>query len=144
MQLTPQSDRIAFWSFTSASATFYAASSCLRELRKKEGIADSSLRYATACAFVVLYGRAFKQKKDVRLIEDMVPDEFRALHKHLLTLRDKTFAHFDPDGPDPAAGVWNKAKITARSGGFSAALNYFILDEPSQQRAEELISELQK
>jgi hypothetical protein len=144
MREVPRKDRLAFWTFTSASATFQAARRCLKELRKDGGVQDNNLRYAIVCAFVVFYGRAFKQKKDVRLIEAMIPEEYKALHKHLLVLRDKTFAHLDPDGPDANAGALNKSRIEAKEGGFSSALNFFNLKEEDQKRAEKLLLELEK
>jgi len=44
----------------------------------------------------VLYGRPFKQKR-IRLPEQIIPSDFTQLHKLLLDMRDKLYAHTDLD-----------------------------------------------
>ncbi|HXT39475.1 MAG TPA: hypothetical protein VN887_05580 [Candidatus Angelobacter sp.] len=53
-------------------------------------------------ALHTLYGKPLKQRKEVRVGEDIVPSEFKDIHASLITMRDKIHAHTDVDGPTTA------------------------------------------
>jgi hypothetical protein len=50
-------------------------------------------------AIVTLSARPFKQRKAVRLTEDIVPAESRGTHDDVIEIRDKSIAHRDLDAP---------------------------------------------
>lgn len=132
--------RRAFWKYTSAHTTFSAASEALKEMRNDK--ISTNLRYAMVCAFIVLAVRPFKQKKTVRLDEALIPREFKALFKHLVTLRDKTYAHMDPDGLDDSDLVYNKARIKVSGSGMASSINFFRLTPTEAAKAEKMLEAL--
>jgi hypothetical protein len=139
VKLISQEVRLDFLKYTSSAATFRAAKDTLVESRKP-GL-KSSLRYSMWCAFYVLYGRPFKQqKKKANLDERMVPKEYEKIHLRLITLRDKVYAHTDRGRipVDDADGMFNKAMLTVRGGGFFVAINHFPFSDETVKHVEEL------
>jgi hypothetical protein len=55
-------------------------------------------------AILVSYARPFKQRRKVRLEEEVIPAEFKGTHDENIDLRDKVIAHRDTNGP---SGSWN-------------------------------------
>lgn len=99
MMNAPYKDRIEFWKLQHASSTFDQVTQ-LCEWILKEGIdGGHPLHVPLMAALHTLYGRPFRQRKDFRIAEDLVPANYRDDHVMLLTMRDKIHAHTDADGP---------------------------------------------
>ena len=92
------SDRINFFKFRIAAHPFQEALAILEELEKGHE-EDKLIKHPFWTAFVVSYTRPFKQRKKLRISEDMVPDEHRSEHQALMVFRDKLLVHMDLNGP---------------------------------------------
>ena len=67
-------------------------------------------------AIVTLYARPFKQRKVVRLSEDIVPAEFRSTHDDIVEIRDKSIAHRDLDAPVADWGFISQVRVNVQAG----------------------------
>jgi hypothetical protein len=85
-----------FWLMFQANETFKAVQQACLEL-VHSGISDASLLYYPLIAGIIcLYGKPFKRSAGVgKLPIEMVPEEQLDLHKSLLVIRDKLYAHSD-------------------------------------------------
>ena len=68
-------------------------------LEENHTYSRSIMRWALTAAIVTAYARPFKQRPEVKLIDDVIPTEFRPLHDEAIVQRDKVIAHRDLDGP---------------------------------------------
>ena len=82
-------EREQCWMYQRAAFTFQRAHSIACALRDVELRRDRERSYPLIIALYVLYGRPFKQRKSVRIPEDLVPTEFTRCHATMITLRDK-------------------------------------------------------
>ena len=96
MKKLPQTKRLEYWKYQCAALTFLRAKDVGEYLIEHK---TSPLAYQLLTALYVLYGRPFKQRKQVRIPEQLVPSEYAEEHSLLLDLRDKMFAHVDTNGP---------------------------------------------
>jgi hypothetical protein len=94
----PRSERLDFVKYKLAEIHFGYALAAL-ELAKLEKKMKGQLffRQTVWTSFYVNYAKPFKQRKHRRLLEDIVPTEFRDSHEFVIKLRDKYFAHSDDD-----------------------------------------------
>ncbi len=69
---------------------------------------DNPLLGPLMLSAIVYYARPFKQRRPFRFPESIVPEELMGMHLYLVTLRDKTLAHVDTDGPELDGNVTNK------------------------------------
>jgi hypothetical protein len=87
--------RLECWKHLCAAFTFRDACQVAQYLSENK---RHPLSYQLLTSLYVLYGRPFKQRKQVRIPEELVPSEYSTEHRFLLDLRDKMFAHIDTDG----------------------------------------------
>jgi hypothetical protein len=92
------------WRFTFAYAGFLDARECIRDLQEKGFSKDSPQYYPLMVGLICLYARPFMTSEGMAsLSHDIVPARFRDLHRELLRLRNKMFAHTDPAALLPGA-----------------------------------------
>jgi hypothetical protein len=128
MTRSSAANRREFWKFMSAAATFEQAAAVCEHILRENIDEQHPLSYPLMVATVVLYARPFKQRKPVRLIEEMVPKELKSTHDFLIRLRDKMFAHVDTDGPtENGDNQLNKVTITVTGDSMSAGFSYLKL-----------------
>lgn len=111
-----QSDRLAFWKFAYARSAFIEASTYVEAATGAETM--GAIHRALTVGIVVAYCRPFKQRKQVRLGEDIVPPEFRAVHDDAIVIRDKIVAHRDVDGPVAEWGLASQVRLHFDDKGF--------------------------
>jgi hypothetical protein len=95
MKRLPLARRLEYWKYECAALTFENAVEIATYLI---GHTRTPLMYPLLTSLYVLYGRSFKQKKNIRIPEALVPLEYLAEHRFLIGLRDKLFAHVDVEG----------------------------------------------
>jgi len=111
--------RLEFWKYQIAALSFDHAKEVTDFLISNEG---HPLSYQLITSIYILYGRPFKQRKIVRLSENIVPHDYLEEHSFLLSLRDKTFAHIDIDGlPEKGISKLNKISLKQRGNNIHAA-----------------------
>ena len=107
-------DRIAFWRDSYARSSFVHAAEFVRAMfRDKIGL-YSVERDAFTIAITAAYGRPFKQRKSVRLSEDLIPVEHKETHKSVIEMRDKVIAHRDLDGPTAEWGFVSDLHVAVK------------------------------
>jgi hypothetical protein len=99
MITAPYKDRIEFWKFQHASTTFAEAKQLCELILKEKIDSGHPLHVPLMTALHILYGRPFKQRTEVRIPEDIVPQNNKNTHEALINMRDKIHAHTDVDGP---------------------------------------------
>jgi hypothetical protein len=87
--------RIAFWRDSYARSSFVHAAEFVRAMFHDKIGLYSVERDAFTIAITAAYGRPFKQRKSVRLSEDLIPAEHKETHKSVIEMRDKVIAHRD-------------------------------------------------
>jgi hypothetical protein len=95
MRKLPLARRLEYWKYECAALTFENAAEIATYLSEHK---RTPLMYPLLTSLYVMYGRSFKQRKDVRIPEALVPPEYLAEHRFLIGLRDKLFAHVDVEG----------------------------------------------
>jgi hypothetical protein len=95
----PYKDRVEFWKFQHASITFSEATQLCDQIIKQNIISGHPLHTSLMTALHILYGRPFKQRKEVRVSKEIVPHDYRETHGALINMRDQIYAHMDVDGP---------------------------------------------
>jgi hypothetical protein len=113
MKKLPLERRLEFWKYQSALLTFENAREVAGYLIEHS---ESPLAYQLMTSLYVLYGRPFKQRKQIRVPEELVPSEYAEEHRLLIGLRDKLFAHIDTDGL-PDCDISHLTKILVRVDG---------------------------
>jgi hypothetical protein len=89
---------------TFAYAGFLDALECIKDLQQKGFSKDSPQYYPLMVGLICLYARPFTTSKGMAsLSHDIVPAQFRDLHRELLRLRNEMFAHTDPAALLPGA-----------------------------------------
>lgn len=119
MDAPSQLDRISFWQHAYARSSFVEARLECELLLSTNPPPNSTLRRALSIAIVTLYSRPFKQRKSVRLSDDIVPPEFRATHDDIIEIRDKSIAHRDLDAPVADWGFISQVRVLIASGGLT-------------------------
>jgi hypothetical protein len=87
-------------------------------------------------AIVTLYSRPFKERKLVRLSEDVVPVKFRATHDGVIEIRDKSIAHRDLDAPVADWGFISQLRVNLHLGELTVNTISPILEN---EKAHELL-----
>jgi len=102
MHTAPLAERIDFVRYKTAEIHFkYADAAINLSTRAAELQNPDSYQNTVWTAFFVNYAKPFKQMRDrgkgfgIRLPDDIVPEQYRDDHNHILALRDKHFAHTD-------------------------------------------------
>jgi hypothetical protein len=116
MTAPSKEERISFWQHSYARASFTEAKIECEFLLSTNPPPHFTLRRALSVAIVTLYARPFKQRKAVRLSEDIVPVEFRATHDDLIEIRDKSIAHRDLDAPIANWGFISQVRVNVQAG----------------------------
>ena len=93
------------WKLTFAYAGFLDARECIRDLQEKGFSKDSPQYYPLLVGLICLYARPFTTTDIGTLSDKIVPAQFRELHKELLRLRHKMFAHTEPSALLPGAAA---------------------------------------
>ena len=116
MNVPNKAERISFWQHAYARASFTDARIQCEFLLGSNPPENSTLRRALSIAIVTLYSRPFKQRKLVRLSEDVVPVKFRETHDGVIEIRDKSIAHRDLDAPVADWGFISQLRVNLHSG----------------------------
>jgi hypothetical protein len=98
MVKAPYKDRIEFWKFQHASITFGEATLLCDQILKQKINSGHPLHPSMMTALHILYGRPFKQRAEVKLTEEIVPDDYKDTHGALISMRDQIYAHMDVGG----------------------------------------------
>ena len=143
MKNADRKERLTFWKFAYARAAFADVSAWCAWLRKCKLPLGDSVRKAVSVGIVVAYGRPFKQRKAVRIPEDIVPSEHMPTHRTLIEIRDKCVAHKDTDGPFAEHGHVNQLELYFKNGQMTVhTWNPHLGDETAgdiQQLADVLV-----
>lgn len=115
MDIPTQLERIDFWEHSYARSSFVQARLFVELLLSTDPPLHSTSRKAFTVAILGVYCRPFKQRKQVRLSEDIVPAQHRETHGAMIELRDKVIAHRDLDGPITDLGFINQLELHFRS-----------------------------
>jgi hypothetical protein len=113
MKKLPQDKRLEYWKYQCAALSFDYAKEVADYLISEE---KNNLMYQLITSLYILYGRPFKQRKKLRISEDIVPQEYLEEHSLLLDLRDKVFGHIDIDGL-PEKDISQLSKILLKVSG---------------------------
>ncbi len=133
MKPPSREERILFWQHAYARSAFIDADHYVAKILEGDAPLGSLDRKALTAAFVGAYGRPFKQRKAVRLSEDIIPTEHRDTHNSIIQIRDKIVAHRDLDGPVAEWGFVSELRVDIKAG--EMAINTrspFISDETAQ------------
>lgn len=136
MNAPSKAERISFWQHAYARSSFVEARLECDFLLSANPPPNSPLRRALSIAIATLYSRPFKQRKSVRLGDDVVPTEFRRTHDELIEIRDKSIAHRDLDAPVAEWGFISQVRAMIESGRLTVHTLSPILENA---KAHELI-----
>ena len=100
MHQASQAERIELYKWQSAFSSLNEAQGILHHIRDEAVGHEDLLHHALWAAFHVFYAKPFKQRPNIRISQDVVPQNLRKAHDAIITLRDKLFAHSDLDGPN--------------------------------------------
>jgi hypothetical protein len=115
MHTPTKAERISFWQHSYARASFVQTRLFIDLLLKLDPPMNDTLRRALTVAILGVYSRPFKQRKIVRLPDDIVPAPFRDTHDIMIEIRDKVVAHRDLDGPIAEWGFISQLQVNIRS-----------------------------
>ncbi len=119
----PYNDRIEFWKFQHASITFSETAQLCDQLINHNIISGHPLHTSLMTALHVLYGRPFKQRKEVRISEEIIPHDYLETHGALINMRDQIYAHMDVDGPiSTSQNSLNKIGVLINGGNVRFAM----------------------
>ncbi len=141
---TPENRR-DFWKFQTAVLAFRQAGKLALRLKNMPDMDE--LFYPLMIAMHVLYARSFKHdKKNLRIPEEMVPDEHRQLHDVLIRLRDKVFAHHDKRSEfvDVTQTDLFQLVVKVEKGGMSCGLQYIFPAADQLDKITELCASLEE
>lgn len=93
----PLSERLEFFKYQYSCQTFAHARKILVYIQDHGVLSGHPLHHTLWTAFMVLYGKPFKQRPPLRLQSDIVDGDWSETHQTLLDFRDKMFAHTDLD-----------------------------------------------
>jgi hypothetical protein len=112
MTIPTKDERTEFWKNAYARASFVNARIFAEQILETKLPLDNPIRKALSIAFLTTYGRPFKQRKNIRLSDDIIPPEYVEEHNTAIELRDKVVAHRDLDGPVAEWGLVNQLEFT--------------------------------
>lgn len=135
-------DRMNFWMHCYARASFMQARMFIEKLLELDPPPNDILRRALTAAIIATYCRPFKQRKPVRLSDEVVPSAHRERHDALVEMRDKVVAHRDLDGPVTEWGFVSQLQVNVHAKGMKIdTLSPIILNDMAK-RALPLIDAL--
>ncbi len=138
-------DRIEFWKFQHAAITFSEVAKLCDYIQREKIGPLHPLYEVLFTALAVLYARPFKQRSEVRIPDNVVPQQYWDTHKSLVELRDKVSAHYDPVGPKTIADVsLNKMLVSIRNGKASFGLSFLHPSSRGIDRIKSLAEKLDK
>lgn len=136
MNTPSKADRVSFWQHSYARSSFIQAHLFTELLLRISPPINDTLRRALTIAIVTAYSRPYKQRKPVRLSDDIVPTEFRGTHDSIIEIRDKSIAHRDLDGPVADWGFISQLRVTLKAGQLTIDTISSIF---SDEKARELL-----
>lgn len=96
MKNTKPEIRIEYWKYHTAALSFEQARNVAEQLMAMQNI--DPMFYPLMVSLHVFYARSFKHEKKLRNIsEDLIPKDLFSVHKMVLDLRDRIFAHNDKE-----------------------------------------------
>jgi hypothetical protein len=109
--------RQEFWLLHYAARAFRHTAEACRSLSESGMTSESPAYYPLMAGAYTLYGRPFLKNRGIgKLPLEFVPDERRADHLHLATLRDTFYAHSDATTPPDATGPKNDVLVYVQRG----------------------------
>ena len=93
----PLEDRLLFYKFQNAMHAFGAVSSLCDYFSKTKMERSHSLYIPLTTSLAILYARPFKQRKNIKLPQDIIPAKYKKTHDFLILMRDKVVAHTDTE-----------------------------------------------
>lgn len=137
-----QADRIQFWKHAYARASFVQSQVFIELLLRENPDFNTTLRRALTVAIVTTYCRPFKQRKPVRLSDEIVPSKYQEIHNKAIELRDKVIAHRDIDGPTADWGFVSQLRVTVGQTGVTFDTLSPNIDNDMATNLKPLIKEL--
>lgn len=117
MKRIPYDVRVDYWKFQFAKLCFIGAQALVERLNKEPLDRGDPLLAPLMLSTIVHYARPFKQRQPFRFPTSMIPEGLVGMHNYLITLRDKSIAHMDTDGPKIDDNVTNKLVMQVLSTG---------------------------
>ena len=125
-----------------ARSAFIEARNILKLLISTKPSLHSIERKAFTVAIIIDYCRPFKQRKKVRLPDDIVPYGQLDIHNYMIELRDKVVAHRDLDGPVTDWGFISQLELNFRAKELSVNTTSPSMPEDTARKALYLIDSL--
>lgn len=152
MHQIPFQERIDFYRYTSATLFLDQARLILKKIESLDRkITTEWEMHALWMSFFGLYAKPFKQQRDkclevgLRLPEDVIPQEFLNVHKGIIDLRDRMFAHTDFDSlKDDKGQPMNALTITVYNGKAKFGLIFTLPRPETMAKYEKLLDALIK
>lgn len=124
---------------THASSAFSTVADICEQILDKPIFASNPLYHPLMIAIYTTYGRPFTKCWGFgKLPEDVIPDEFRDLHRDLITHRDKMYAHADKDMVHEDYGPANELRVTVSPDGRCQLWTQPI--QPSHRQIKEIFN----
>jgi len=134
MSIPSQEERLAFWKFAHARASFVDARIFIELVLKSSLPLNDPVRKALTIAVLTTYARPFKQRPKVQLPRDAVANEYLDLHDNMILRRDKVVAHRDVDAPTADWGTLNQVEFAVDAGGLEVNTESpVILDQTARE-----------
>jgi hypothetical protein len=117
MKHIPYDVRVDYWRFQFAKLCFTGAQELIKRLITESLDRDDPLLGPLMLSTIVHYARPFKQRQPFRFPVSIIPEGLVGMHNYLITLRDKSLAHMDTDGPAVDGNVTNKLVMQVLANG---------------------------
>ncbi len=132
--MPPRHERVEFWKHAYARASFIDAQIFLEDLLSQKPEGFSPLRKLFTIAILTLYARPFKQRRPVRLENEVIPIEHKQVHDWTIEHRDKVVAHRDLHAAVTTWGFINQLRLVTDQVGFTIhTLSPYMPDEMAQE-----------
>lgn len=99
------------WKYCYGWSSFRDAIRFAKEAERAYSLEDDTVLKALTYSTVIAYARPFRQKKGVRLSEDLVEPWGADCHEFLMEMRDKVVSHQDPVTTEASFGNLNQVSI---------------------------------
>ena|SRR5258708_8475259 len=105
-------DARAAWRMQFALQTFRSVRAGIVALLEQGFTADSPEYYPLIVGLICLYGRPFKSSEPAGTLNaNVVPAKYKKLHRELISIRDRTFAHSDASSAAVPGEVANELRF---------------------------------
>jgi hypothetical protein len=139
----PLSERLEFFKFQYSCQTFAHARKTLLYIQEQGVLSGHPLHHTLWTAFIVLYGKPFKQRPLLRLDADLVQNDWRETHQTLLDFRDKMFAHTDLDlVAEQSLDPLNSIVVTIQDGAVTMGTGFIYPDPESTAKYRLVVDSL--